>query len=165
MADRSQPQHPQHSPAQITGFRIMRRTEVAPGWWAQPTEVGETGSATVADSFCREQNAVTMDANRTKRIEYYADPIYADGTEPLPPAAEAALARLELRLNYPTDLYRALTRHQDASQRTAQLSAWMDRRDLTAVEFGSFEWAQDVMRETRGELAAAGRTDLIGAAR
>ena len=84
-------------------------------------------------------------------------------TAPLPPAAESALARLDLRLNYPTDLYRALTRHQVASERTAQLAAWMDRRDLTPTEFDSFEWAQDVMRETRGELAAGGRLDLIGA--
>lgn len=67
--------------AQIIGFRIMRRTEIAPGWWGQPAEVGDTPSATVADSFCREQNAVTMDANRTKRIEYYADPIYAAETD------------------------------------------------------------------------------------
>jgi hypothetical protein len=84
-------------------------------------------------------------------------------TEPLSPAAQQAVARLELRLNYPTDLHRALTRHQVASQRTAQLSARMDRRDLTGAEFDSFEWAQDVMRETRGELAAGGRLDLIGA--
>lgn len=84
-------------------------------------------------------------------------------TEPLSPATQQAVARLELRLNYPTDLYHALTRHQVASERTAQLAAWMDRRDLTAVEFDSFEWAQDVMRETRGELADGGRLDLIGA--
>lgn len=31
-------------------------------------------------------------------------------TAPLPPAAVSALARLELRLAYPTGLYRALTR-------------------------------------------------------
>jgi hypothetical protein len=84
-------------------------------------------------------------------------------TEPLPPAGQQAVARLELRLNYPTDLYRAITRHQVASQRTAQLSAWMDRRDLTAAEFNALDYAQDVMRETRGELAAGGRLDLIGA--
>jgi hypothetical protein len=83
-------------------------------------------------------------------------------TEPLSPAAQQAVARLELRLNYPTDLYRALTRHQVASQRTAQLSARMDRRDLTAAEFNTLDYAQDVMRETRSELAAGGRLDLIG---
>lgn len=82
---------------------------------------------------------------------------------PLPPAARQALARLELRINYPTDLYRAITRHQVASERTAHLSAWMDRRDLTPAEFTSFEWAQDVMRGSRAELAAAGRLDLIEA--
>lgn len=84
-------------------------------------------------------------------------------TEPLSPAAQQAVARLELRLNYPTDLYRAITRYEVASERTAQLSASMDRRDLTASEFGALEYAQDVMRETRGELAAASRLDLIGA--
>lgn len=89
----------------------------------------------------------------------------AHPTEPLSPAGQQAVARLELRLNYPTDLYRAITRHQVASQRTAQLSAWMDRRDLTAAEFDSFDYVQDVMRETRGELAAGGRLDLIGATR
>ena len=75
--------------AQITGFRIMRQFEIAPGWWGQPSEVGETGSATVADSFCREQNAVTLDPNRSKRIEYYADPIYADETDREQTAATA----------------------------------------------------------------------------
>jgi hypothetical protein len=94
--------------AQIAGFRIMRSTEVAPGWWGQPREVGETGSAAVADSFCREQNAVTMDPNRPKRIMYSADPIYADGpaaeappTAPLSPAAVDALRKLELALTTP----------------------------------------------------------------
>lgn len=84
-------------------------------------------------------------------------------TAPLPPAAQAALQRLELRLNYPTDLYRATIRHQAASERTIQLSAWMDRRDLTPAEVNAFEYAQDVMRETRTELAAAQRLDLLGA--
>ena len=84
-------------------------------------------------------------------------------TAPLPPAAQQAVARLELRLNYPTDLYRARTRYEVASERTAQLSAWMDRRDLTSAEFNAFDYAQDVMRQTRGELAAGGRLDLIGA--
>lgn len=84
-------------------------------------------------------------------------------TAPLPPAARQAITRLELRLNYPTDLYHALTRHQVASERTAQLSAWMDRRDLTPAEFDALDHAQDVMRQTRGELAVGGRLDLIGA--
>lgn len=82
-------------------------------------------------------------------------------TEPLPPAGQAALVRLELRLNYPTDLYRATIRHQVASERTIQLAAWMSRRDLTPTEFNAFEYAQDVMREARTELAAAERLDLI----
>lgn len=82
---------------------------------------------------------------------------------PLNFTAQQALLRLELRLAYPTDLIRATTRYEVASERTAQLSAWMDRRDLTAAEFTSLEFAQDVMRESRTALATAGRLDLIGA--
>lgn len=74
--------------AQITGFRIMRQTEIAPGWWGTPSEVGDTPSATVAYNFCTEQNKVTLNPNRAKRIEYYADPIYA--TNPLPRQAVAS---------------------------------------------------------------------------
>jgi hypothetical protein len=90
MADRSQQQPHQHSPAaaraaqaaQITGFRIMRKFEIAPGWWGQPREVG--------DNFCREQNAVTLNPNRSKRIEYYAEPVCADAGAPIPPAMSPA---------------------------------------------------------------------------
>ncbi len=103
-------------------------------------------------------------AERTDRAPQQPTP-RAYPTEPLSPAGQQAVARLELRLNYPTDLYRAITRHQVASERTAQLSAWMDRRDLTGAEYNALEYAQDVMRETRGELAAGGRLDLIEAAR
>lgn len=63
---------------QIIGFRIMKQTEIAPGWWGQPVEVGETGSATVAMTFCDRENAVTLDPNRSKRIQYFAEPIYAE---------------------------------------------------------------------------------------
>lgn len=100
-------------------------------------------------------------ADRSQQQPQRPTPTYP--TAPIPPAAASAIARLELRLSYPTDLYRALTAHQVASERTAQLSAFMDRRDLTADEFASFEWAQDTMRQARGELAAGGRLDLIRA--
>ncbi|WP_393057698.1 hypothetical protein [Streptomyces sp. LN549] len=59
------------------GYRIMREIEVAPGWWGIAREVGETVSAQVANEYCAEQNAVTMDLNRAKRHHYTADPIYA----------------------------------------------------------------------------------------
>ncbi|MEU1327222.1 hypothetical protein [Streptomyces microflavus] len=62
---------------QIIAFRIMRETEIAPSWWARPIEIGETVSGFVADQFCTEQNAETMDRNRLKRHRYYAEPIYA----------------------------------------------------------------------------------------
>ncbi|MFW3474437.1 hypothetical protein [Streptomyces microflavus] len=57
-------------------------TEIAPAWWARPTEIGETSSATVAMTFCDKQNAVTLDRNRAKRHRYYADPIYATDSDP-----------------------------------------------------------------------------------
>ncbi|MDX3714403.1 hypothetical protein PV733_36860 [Streptomyces europaeiscabiei] len=80
MADRIDQPQDQPSPAaqaaQITGFRIMRQTEIAPGWWGKATEVGETGSSIVAYNFCTQQNKVTLDPNRTKRIEFYTDPVY-----------------------------------------------------------------------------------------
>jgi hypothetical protein len=58
----------------------------------------------------------------------------------------------------------ALTRHEIASQRTAELSGLMDSRDLSPAEFGSLELAQDTMRQARATLSAAGHLDLIGAA-
>lgn len=61
----------------IVGYRIMRTTEVAPGWWGIPREIGETVSALVANRFCSEQNAATMNPNRSKRIEFYAEALYA----------------------------------------------------------------------------------------
>ena len=144
------------------------------------------------------------------------------GTAPLPPAAEAALQRLELAfapvlMEFPTafdatvvvqavgvshtpyhwtcwaghdgghgyaslpfcrddakahavecqgerpavEVVRAVTRFENASARTAELSAAMDSRDLSPAEFDALDFAQDVMRESRATLAAAGRLDLI----
>lgn len=76
---------------QIIGFRIMRSTEIAPAWWAKAIEVGETGSAIVANRFCDEQNKVTMNPNRAKRLEYYTDPIYAETPTRAPHLREAAV--------------------------------------------------------------------------
>lgn len=73
--------------AQIIGFRIMKQTEIAPGWWGQPVEVGETGSGTVAHQFCMDQNKVTMQLNRPKMIQFFAEPIFA---EPMSSADRAA---------------------------------------------------------------------------
>lgn len=67
---------------QVVGFRIMKQTEIAPGWWGQPVEVGETGSGTVAHQFCTGQNKVTMQLNRPKMIEFFAEPIYTEPTSP-----------------------------------------------------------------------------------
>lgn len=93
-------------------------------------------------------------------------------TAPLPLAAVSAMARLELAFASPEStatrtsavapsIVRAVTRYEIASFRTAQLSAWMDSRDLTGAEFDAFEFAQDVMRESRATLAAARMLHLI----
>jgi hypothetical protein len=82
-------------------------------------------------------------------------------TAPLPPAALAALVRLELRVTAPGAI-EAAARYGVASFRTAQLSRWMDTRNLSDAEFDDFEFAQDAMRESRQLLAAAGLLHLIG---
>lgn len=84
-------------------------------------------------------------------------------TAPLPSAAVAALARLELRFEAP-EVLPAVARHEVASVRTAQLSDWLFRYGLSDADFDSLEFWQDVMRESRATLAKAGRLDLIGAA-
>ena len=92
-------------------------------------------------------------------------------TSPLPPAAEAALHRLDRAFapvhdthsycRMTPELRREVIRYENASARTAELSAAMDSRDLTPAEFDALDFAQDTMRESRSTLAAAGRLDLI----
>ncbi|MDX3531611.1 hypothetical protein P1P75_35765 [Streptomyces sp. ID05-39B] len=138
---------------QVVGFRIMRETEIAPSWWAQPTEIGETGSPIVADRYCAEQNRLTMDPNRAKRQRYFADPILAsDEATPIDMAApdgeaisvtdpsDVALGQVGRRL--PEDWYTTAARaaHNihcvDCRERTAasdaaaaENAASMGRRD------------------------------------
>ncbi|MGW5636463.1 hypothetical protein [Streptomyces sp. NPDC003832] len=81
-------------------------------------------------------------------------------TAPLNPAAEAALAKVE-RGFLPLPLVRAVTRHEVASARTAELSHLMDVRDLSVPERHDFDASQDLMRDARATLAKAGRLDLI----
>lgn len=58
-----------------TAYRIVSIREIAPGWFSDPFEVGETASATVAVTYCDAQNAVTMSPNRSVRKQYYAEPV------------------------------------------------------------------------------------------
>jgi hypothetical protein len=83
-------------------------------------------------------------------------------TAPLPLAARDAMRRLELAL-LPLDVVRAVTRYENASARTAELSAAMDVRHLSGAEFDSLALAQDVMAASLATLTAAGRLDLIEA--
>jgi hypothetical protein len=85
-------------------------------------------------------------------------------TAPLPPAAVEAVRRLELALTVPADVARAAARYRSASAAIAIASKVMEARALTPVESSDFEYVQDVMRESRATLAAAGRLDLIEAA-
>jgi hypothetical protein len=92
-------------------------------------------------------------------------------TAPLPPAATEPLSdfaaklvdRLDLRLNAP-EVLPAVARYEVGSFRTAQLSSLLFRYGLSDADLDSLEFWQDVMRESRAILAAAGRLDLIGAA-
>lgn len=83
-------------------------------------------------------------------------------TAPLPAPAADALSRLERAfLPVPLDIVRAVARYENASATTAELSALMDSRTLSAAEFGRLEFAQDTMRESRATLAAAGQLHLV----
>jgi hypothetical protein len=84
-------------------------------------------------------------------------------TAPLPSAASAALARLELAL-LPLEVRKAVTRYKVASARTAELSHLMDSRNLSGAEFDALFDAQTAMADARAELKDAGHLDLIGGA-
>lgn len=83
-------------------------------------------------------------------------------TAPLPPAAEAALSRLE-RAFLPLPLVRAVTRYEIAAARYDELIA-RPASDLSPAEFKSIGDAQQTMAESFGVLAQAGRTDLVAPA-
>lgn len=84
-------------------------------------------------------------------------------TAPLPPAAEAALNRLE-RAFLPLPLVRAVARYEAAVEYKDRLSA---RRATTwsGAEFASFFDCGPVMEESLRTLEAAGRLDLIAPAK
>ncbi|CAM5392463.1 hypothetical protein STENM36S_06347 [Streptomyces tendae] len=82
-------------------------------------------------------------------------------TAPLNPAAAAALARLESKLGA-ADVQKAAARYRVASAAIAKASQVLGARALTEVEASDFDYMQDVMREARTVLAAAGQLDLIG---
>lgn len=84
-------------------------------------------------------------------------------TAPLSPAAVEAMRRLEERLTAP-EVLQAAARYKVASALTAEVGRVMSTRDLTDVEMTDLLYVQDVMREARAVLAAAGRLDLIGGA-
>lgn len=86
-------------------------------------------------------------------------------TAPLPLAAEAAMRSLELRLRFPAEIVAAVTVHETASERAAELAAKAATgKDLPALDIRSWEFAEDLMAGARATLAAAGRLDLIGGA-
>ncbi|MFD1309833.1 hypothetical protein [Streptomyces kaempferi] len=76
-------------------------------------------------------------------------------TAPLPPAASAALAKLEQAMP-PLELVFAATRYRAATARCRALAA--------AGDYEGCEYVRDEMAMCRCQLADAGRLDLIGAA-
>lgn len=132
----------------IIGWRIMREDEIAPAWFSTGKEVGETVGASVANEFCRQQNEITMNPNRSVRIMFYADPIFAepatdDGprpTDPTPrPTLAAQIARLERSLTIQTEgLAEALVKVNDSSlsemdQAGLEASIYFTRRDIAGL--------------------------------
>ncbi|MFJ9037950.1 hypothetical protein ACIRF8_15325 [Streptomyces sp. NPDC102406] len=101
-----------------------------------------------------------MTTEITRHVPLPSDP----RTSPLPAAAVSAIERLAVRLSVPGAM-EAAARYGVASFRTMQMSHWMDARPLSDAEFDDFEFLQDVMRESRALLAAAGLLRLIGGAR
>lgn len=80
-------------------------------------------------------------------------------TSPLPPAAKAALSRLE-RAFLPLHIVRAVTRYETAALRYDELIA-RPASTLSPAEFDSIGAAQQTMANEFGVLAEAGRTDLL----
>lgn len=80
-------------------------------------------------------------------------------TAPLPPAAEAALHRLE-RAFLPLPLIRAVTRYEIAAFRYDELIA-RPVSDLSPAEVDAIGAAQQTMADAFGVLAEAGRSDLL----
>ncbi|MFF9118303.1 hypothetical protein ACF09Y_22335 [Streptomyces massasporeus] len=87
------------------------------------------------------------------------------GTAQLPPAAEAAIRSLDLRLRFPAEIVAAVTVHETAAERAAQLAAKAAAgKDLAALDIRSWQFAEELMAGARATLANAGRLDLIEAA-
>jgi hypothetical protein len=61
------------------------------------------------------------------------------------------------------EVQRAVARHRVASAAIATVSQVVAERDLTDIEASDFEYVQDVMREARATIAAAGQLHLIEA--
>lgn len=80
-------------------------------------------------------------------------------TAPLPPAAEAALHRLE-RAFLPLPLIRAVTRYEIAAARYDELIA-RSAHTLSPAEFDSFQAAEQTLAESLGVLADARMLHLI----
>lgn len=86
-------------------------------------------------------------------------------TAQLPVPAVAALHRLELALTTPAQVVAAVTVHETAAVRAAELAAMAATgEDLSALDVRAWEFAEELMAGARATLAAAGRLDLIGGA-
>jgi hypothetical protein len=95
-------------------------------------------------------------------------------TAPLPPAASAALARVERALFcpesesvvtvLPPEVVRAVAVFETAAVHAVQLAALAESGDMTDLDADSLAAAEDLMAGARATLAEAGALHLIGAA-
>jgi hypothetical protein len=84
-------------------------------------------------------------------------------TAPLPPAASAALSRLE-RTSIAPAVVRAVTEYETAALHAVELSDLALLGGLSDLDADSLAAAEDLMAGARATLAKAGRLDLIGVA-
>jgi hypothetical protein len=84
------------------------------------------------------------------------------GTAPLSLAAEAAIRSLDLRLRFPAEIVAAVTVHETAAGRAAQLAAKAETgKSLPALDIRSWEFAEELMAGARKTLTDAGLLHLI----
>jgi len=87
-------------------------------------------------------------------------------TEPLSPAAAAAVRRLELALSLPVapNVVRAVTQYEAAAVHAQELAALAASGRMSDLDADSLAAAEDLMAASRVALAAAGQLHLIEAA-
>ncbi|NED31060.1 hypothetical protein [Streptomyces sp. SID8499] len=117
--------------------------------------LAEPPSPAAAEAMARLERAFGF---TTVEVAAHAAPIESPGLSTADLLAHEAASHVRVTL----EAQRAVARYKVASAALATASRVLATRTLTAVEASDFEYVQDVMREARTILAAAGQLHLIG---